>query len=100
VKRDIVPVDPQAVLEGVARMPVATWSYKTDDPSVRHMGPMAQEFYGEFGLGDTDKAYSPIDAHGVAFAAIQALYERVREQDARIEKLERENAALRRRSGK
>ncbi len=38
--------------------------------------------------------------HGVAFAAIQALYERVREQDARIEKLERDSAALRRRGGR
>jgi hypothetical protein len=98
VKRDIEPVDPQAVLEGLARVPVATWSYKSDDPSVRHMGPMAQDFYGEFGLGNTDRAYSPIDAHGVAFAAIQALYERVQEQEARIEQLERENAELSRRA--
>jgi hypothetical protein len=95
VKRDIVPVDQQAVLEGVARVPVATWSYKADDPAIRHMGPMAQDFYGEFGLGDTDKAYNAIDAHGVAFAAIQALYERMKDQDARIDRLERENAVLR-----
>jgi hypothetical protein len=32
----------------------------------------------------------------VAFAAIQALYERVQQQDARIENLARENAELRR----
>jgi hypothetical protein len=100
VKRDIVPVAPQAVLEGIARVPVATWSYRSDDPSVRHMGPMAQDFYGEFGLGNTDKAYSPIDANGVAFAAIQALYERIKDQDARIEKLEHENAGLRRAGGR
>jgi hypothetical protein len=100
VKRDIVPVDPQAVLDGLSRVPVATWSYKTDDPSVRHMGPMAQDFYGEFGLGNTDRAYSPIDAHGVAFAAIQALYERVQQQEARIRDLERQNAELSRRTGK
>ena len=96
VKRDITPVDPQAVLEGIARVPVATWSYKSDDPSIHHMGPMAQDLYGEFGLGNTDKAYSPVDASGIAFAAIQALYERTKEQDARIEKLERDNAELRR----
>ncbi|HEY8090336.1 MAG TPA: tail fiber domain-containing protein [Polyangiaceae bacterium] len=95
LKRDIEPVDAQAVLEHVARMPVSTWSYKTDDPSLRHMGPMAQDFKAAFDLGDTDKAYNPIDAHGVTFAAIQALYERVQAQDARIERLERENASLR-----
>ena len=95
VKRDIVPVDPQAVLDRLASIPVSTWSYKSDDPSVRHMGPMAQDFYAGFSLGTTDKAYSPVDATGVSFAAIQALYDRMREQDARIEKLERDNQELR-----
>jgi hypothetical protein len=95
VKRDVEPVDAQSVLERVSRMPIATWSYKSDDPSVRHMGMMAQDFYAQFGLGTTDKAFNPVDAHGVEMAAIQALYERLQEQDARIEKLERENAELR-----
>ncbi len=95
VKRDIVPVDPQSVLDGLARVPVSTWSYRSDDPSVRHMGPMAQDFHGEFGLGNTDKGYSLVDSTGVSFAAIQALYARVQEQEARLERLERENAACR-----
>jgi Chaperone of endosialidase len=95
VKRDIAPVDEQAVLESVARVPVSTWSYKSDAPTVRHLGPMAQDFYAAFGLGDTDRAYNPIDAHGVALAAIKALYERSREQDARIERLEQQNRELR-----
>jgi hypothetical protein len=95
VKRDIEPVDEQTVLESVARIPVSTWSYRSDPPAVRHLGPMAQDFYAAFGLGDTDRAYNSIDAHGVALAAIKALYERSREQDARIELLERENDELR-----
>ena len=97
LKRDVEPVDDQAVLERVAKMPVSTWSYKSDDPSVRHLGPMAQDFYAAFGLGDTDRAYNSIDAHGVALAAIKALYERSRELDARIEQLEHENQELRKR---
>jgi trimeric autotransporter adhesin len=83
------------VLERVAEMPVSTWSYKSEDPAVRHLGPMAQDFHAAFGLGDTDRAYNSIDAHGVAMAAIKALYERSREQDARIDRLEQENAELR-----
>jgi Chaperone of endosialidase/Stigma-specific protein, Stig1 len=94
LKRGVAPVDARAVLEGVVSMPVATWSYKTDDPQVRHLGPMAQDFRATFGLGDTDRAYDPIDAHGVAFAAIQALYEQMRAQSARIERLERDNEEL------
>jgi len=95
LKRDIEPVDEQAVLERMAGMPISTWSYLDDDQRVRHLGPMAQDFTSAFGLGDTDRAYNSIDAHGVALAAIKALYERSREQDERIERLERENAELR-----
>jgi hypothetical protein len=92
LKRDIQPVDGQSVLASVARMPIATWSYTSSDPAVRHMGPMAQDFYAAFGLGNTDRAYDPTDAHGVAFAAIQGLYDQLQQQEARIEALERENA--------
>jgi hypothetical protein len=88
-------VDSQAVLETLARVPVSTWSYTSDSPDVRHMGPMAQDFSSAFGLGATDRAYDPIDAHGVAFVAIQALYERLELQNERIERLERDNAELR-----
>jgi hypothetical protein len=56
---------------------------------------MAQDFKAAFDLGDSDKTYSAIDAHGVTFAAIQALRERLEEQNARLERLERENAELR-----
>jgi hypothetical protein len=95
LKSAITAVDPAAVLESVAQMPIATWSYTSDPASVRHMGPMAQDFHAAFGLGSTDRAYDPVDAHGVAFAAIQALYDRLRAQEERLDALERENARLR-----
>jgi hypothetical protein len=79
-------------------MSISTWSYKTDDPSVRHLGPMAQDFYSAFGLGDTDRAYYPVDAHGVALAAIKALARQLEEQNARIDRLELENRELRERA--
>jgi hypothetical protein len=81
-------------------MPVSTWSYRSDDPSVRHLGPMAQDFHAAFGLGSTDRAYDPIDAHGVELAAIKALYQRMLEQEERIERLERENRKLRNSKGR
>jgi hypothetical protein len=95
LKRDVQPVDERAILQSVANMSISTWSYKTDDPSVRHLGPMAQDFYSAFGLGDTDRGYYSVDAHGVALAAIKALAEQIQEQNARIERLERENSELR-----
>lgn len=95
LKRDVRPVDDGDVLERVARMPVSSWSYTFGDPSVRHIGPMAQDFHAAFGLGSTDRAYDPIDAHGVTFAALRGLYARLQEQSARIDRLEAENTRLR-----
>jgi hypothetical protein len=92
LKHDIEPVDAQSVLERVSQLPISTWSYKSDNPSVRHMGMMAQDFHAQFGLGDTDRAFNPIDAHGVEMAAIKALYQRVLEQEERIRQLEQERA--------
>ena len=48
------------------------------------MGTFAGEFHDAFGLGSDDKTISMADADGVALAAIQALYARVIEGEARL----------------
>ena len=95
LKSGITPIDERAVLEQVASLPLSTWRYTADPAAVRHLGPMAQDFRATFGLGDTDRAYNSIDAHGVSLASIKALYRMVQEQQVRLEKLEAENAQLR-----
>jgi hypothetical protein len=50
---------------------------RREDPSVRHMGPMAQDFAAAFGLGGDDRTIHPADANGVLIVALQALYRRV-----------------------
>ncbi len=92
-KERVVSVDTQEVLEKVAAMPLYEWSYKGQ--GARHLGPMAQDFYAAFGLGDTDKGIATVDADGVALAAIQGLYQQVQEQTAQIARLRAENEALR-----
>ena len=91
----IRPVDPAEVLTRLVNVPVHTWSYKTQDTSIRHMGPAAQDFYAAFGLGDSNKAVATIDAEGVAFAAIQGLYQQNQELTRRVAELEAQNAELR-----
>jgi len=98
-KKNIAPVDAKAVLEKVSRLPISTWSYRSEPDGIRHLGPMAQDFKAGFGLGDDDRTYYAVDAQGVALAAIQALDHMVAEQQKRIDKLERENRALLRRLG-
>ncbi len=74
LKTDFAAVDPRAVLEGLAGLPLTTWRLRDGEPGVRHLGPMAEDFYAAFGLGDGDRAINTLDADGVAFAAIQGLY--------------------------
>ncbi len=87
-KADLVPVDPLDVLDRVMEVPIYTYRMKEAPPNIRHMGPMAQDFYAAFHLGDSDKMIGQGDVGGVALAAVQGLR---LENDA----LRRENAALR-----
>jgi Chaperone of endosialidase len=89
-KRDFEPVDAEAVLAGVVELPIQTWSYREDDPRVRHVGPMAQDFAAAFAVGDDDRHIHTVDAGGVALAAIQALAARLAAAEALIEELQAE----------
>ena len=95
-KENFRVVDAEALLARLAEVPVTTWNYKAQDPAIRHVGPMAQDFNGLLAdLGGEGETYiNSLDADGVALAAIQGLYRLSREQAARIEALEAETAAL------
>ncbi len=73
VKTNIAPLDDAAVLAKVAALPISRWSYKTEH-GVRHLGPMAQDFYAAFKVGEDDRHITSIDEDGVALAAIKALH--------------------------
>jgi hypothetical protein len=85
-KQDFAPVSPSQILDKVAQLPLSEWSYK-DDPTTRHIGPMAQDFHATFNIGTDDKHLAPIDEGGVALAAIQGLNQKLNEKKAEIEKL-------------
>jgi trimeric autotransporter adhesin len=102
LKHDFRPLSTKGVLAKVARMPIESWSYKAESPSVRHIGPTAQDFYSAFGLGLDDKHIGTIDEGGVALAAIKGLYRQnlVLQQDnqalnAKVGRIQRENGAVR-----
>jgi len=93
-KRDFEAVDPGAILEKVAELPLTAWSYKTRE-SVRHIGPVAQHFHAAFGFGADDKRIATVDADGVALVAIQGLERKLEQKEARIAQLEHELAEVR-----
>lgn len=96
VKENRQPVDGEELLRRLAAIPVETWNYIEQGDSIRHIGPMAQDFYSAFGVGESDRHISTIDADGVALAAIQALIAQLREKDEKIEALMMRVSALER----
>ena len=89
-KANLQPVDGETVARQVAGLPVSTWSYKSQDSSVRHIGPMAQDFHSAFHVGEDDRHITAVDSEGVALAAIQGLYKMIEAKDAEIESLQRQ----------
>lgn len=79
--------DGETVLEAISSMPVQSWTYRTEDPSVRHLGPTAQDFREAFGLGIDDKTIGTGDIDGVNMLAIQALARRTSDLWAENESL-------------
>ena len=87
LKEGITGTDGVETLSKLVSLPIATWNYKSDPQAITHMGPMAQDFHAAFGLGVDDKHIATLDFTGVAFSAIQGLYQVVQEKDAQINEL-------------
>ena len=75
-------------------MPVREWNYKSQDASIRHVGPTAQDFHAAFGLGESPLKINTIDADGVALAAVRALEVRTRELQEANARLQQANDEL------
>ena len=75
-------------------MPITSWRYKTQDASVRHVGPMAQDFHEAFGLGDDDRRINTLDLDGISLAAVKGLLERVVTLEETVATLEARLASI------
>ncbi len=102
LKENFLGVDGEDVLDRMRRIPVNTWNYVDEGRQSRHMGPFAEDFWREFGLGSEPLAIGHLDMDGVNFAGVKALDARtlemgstVENQARRIDTLEADNRALR-----
>lgn len=89
--------DADAILEKISNMEITSWNYKTQDAKIRHIGPMAQDFYAAFGFGESDTTITGVDIDGVNMIAVQALAKRTAELKAKadeVEQLKRKVAQL------
>jgi hypothetical protein len=57
-----VPTGADEILERLVQLPISVWTYGYDHDTVRHLGPMAQDFAAAFGLGDNDRRINLVDA--------------------------------------
>ncbi len=90
LKRNIREVNNSDLLEKVASLPIYQWSYKTQDESIEHIGPMAQDFYKTFNVGDNNTSIGALDPAGISLAAIKQLHSENLTMKSEIEKLKQQ----------
>jgi hypothetical protein len=90
-KENFTDVSGEKILNLVRSLPITEWNYKADGRSIRHLGPMAQDFHAAFDLNGTDDTHiTTVDEAGVALAAIKALANENAELRAELEALRQE----------
>ena len=84
LKENFKPVDAKEALDKVNALEISQWNYIKTGDEVQHIGPIAEEFYEAFKLGDTRKGISSVDSAGVALLAIQGLSQQLKGKEAHI----------------
>src|SRR5688500_14256171 len=96
LKTNIVAVDGADILRRLSSVPITRWSFKAQDAAITHVGPMAQDFYSAFGLGEDERYINSADVDGIALVSIQALNAVVTTLAQKSAELERKTADLER----
>jgi hypothetical protein len=90
-KTGFSPVKSDEILAKLLALPIQNWRFTNEVATIRHLGPMAQDFKTAFGLGDGDTTIGTVDEGGVALSAIQGLNQKLegelKMKDAEIEVL-------------
>ena len=94
-KENFVAVSGADVLSRLNSIEVSTWNYISEGRQVRHMGPMAEDFFNAFRLGTEDTSIGLQDLTGVSLAAIKELDKRTTQESSEVKKLRGEIDQLR-----
>lgn len=76
-KENFKKVDEEEILTKINKLNIKTWNYKSQIDSIRHIGPMAQEFNRQFDFGNNQKMIEGADMDGVILSGIKAINKRV-----------------------
>ena len=101
-KENFKELSGETVLGKLLTIPISEWNYKSQNEQIRHIGPMAQDFYEAFGLGISNKTITTTDIDGINMLAIQALAQKTagleaknKELSEKIERLEAKKQGIR-----
>ena len=87
-KENLEQVDGSEILDKLSQLDIKRWNYKSQDESVAHISPLAEDFYELFNVGDNDHTISTIDPSGVALAAIKELHKKTIELEKQNERMD------------
>ncbi len=97
-KENFMMVNGEDVLLRLRNIPVSTWNYISEGQTVRHIGPMAEDFYQQFKLGTGNTSIGVQDLASVSIAAVKALEtrtEQLQQKSAEVDQLRTEVNELR-----
>lgn len=97
-KENFLAVNGSEVLSQLKGIEVSSWNYISEGQKVRHMGPMAEDFFKAFQLGTGNTSIGLQDLTGVSLAAIKELDQRtneLRHKTAEVEQLREQVNQLR-----
>lgn len=92
-KENIVQLNGADYLSRLKTIDVYSWSYKSQDSTITHIGPMAQDFFTTFELGTDSTTINSGDFDGVNLLLLKALDEKMtllEQEQQRIVDLERQ----------
>jgi hypothetical protein len=75
LKFNMGSIYPVQILDKVSHMDISEWQYHGQD-YVSHIGPMAQDFFDVFSLGNNNRYIQSVDMDGVILSSIQGLGKR------------------------
>ncbi len=88
-KENFVKVDGDKILQGIEMLEITSWNYKTQSPDIKHIGPMAQDFYKLFNFGESDTTITSIDIDGINLIALQTLALKTKELQKSADEIEK-----------
>lgn len=93
LKENITPINALSFINKIEELDIYSWSYKSQNNTIKHIGPMAQDFYKTFKLGTNKTTINSGDFDGINLLLLKGLNEKVQilnNQSSQISTLENE----------